>query len=564
LIRVVDVPRFAQLIVAAVALQAAAAPDWLTLVAPIITPAEKKLFLSLKPEARAKFEEQFWLDKSITAEEYFRRVEYIDANFGSGRPGSGANTDQGRIYLSLGPPSRVMRLPSSRILLPLDIWYYDTVPGVLSTELRLIFFKKNNTGFPKLYSPTLDTFRALLIPQAGVQDTFGPNDDLTENAIRQAITLPPAEDEVISAAANVASGIRYQGNEEILAKVATPSVMLSKSLRADVRSKFIVSHPKLQVLTSVSAYGGVQVDLGFEPTVQRNLDLQVLEGAITVYQNRLRLKFEKPEAVQYMHRLDLLPGSYRIMFAVDGTVHPYDLQVKEETDLGNIVRVDPSTVDESRKTPLEFDGKQMTMTSEGKLAMVVLPHPGKVNWILRQGMQIVWRSSSEGRQIATIELPATGFAGGTYKLEAAFDDDTRSIDYVLGKDPHPSGATILSFNANLAPALRLASVGRQWLLRGRVDAARQSLEASLNAGPTREAKIEMARLEASTGQYDAARNRLNPILSADPKDFEALSVMAFVEASLQDYPVAAELYRRALAVQDSLELRMALAKLPTQ
>ena len=51
------------------------------------------------------------------------------------------------------------------------------------------------------------------------------------------------------------------------------------------------------------------------------------------------------------------------------------------------------------------------------------------------------------------------------------------------------------------------------------------------------------RLHASTrfqGHYDAARDRLRPVLASQPNSFDALSVMAYVEAQLQDYAVAAE------------------------
>jgi Tfp pilus assembly protein PilF len=65
-----------------------------------------------------------------------------------------------------------------------------------------------------------------------------------------------------------------------------------------------------------------------------------------------------------------------------------------------------------------------------------------------------------------------------------------------------------------------------------------------------------------SGSLDAARNRVRAVLSANPDDFEALAVFAYIETKFQDYPVAAELYRRALALQDSPALRMALAKLP--
>ena len=157
------------------------------------------------PEAREKFQEEFWKNKSIAPEEYYRRIQYIDSTYGSSKPASGANTDPGRIYLSLGPPNRITRIPSSRILVPLEIWYYDSVPGVLNTELRLIFFQKNSVGFLKLYSPTVDTIRALLLPQASTNGMFGPNDGITEAMIRTNLTLPSAEDEAISAAMNVAT-----------------------------------------------------------------------------------------------------------------------------------------------------------------------------------------------------------------------------------------------------------------------------------------------------------------------------------------------------------------------
>jgi hypothetical protein len=54
------------------------------------------------------------------------------------------------------------------------------------------------------------------------------------------------------------------------------------------------------------------------------------------------------------------------------------------------------------------------------------------------------------------------------------------------------------------------------------------------------------------------------VLTDRPNDFQALAVLAYVETKFQDYPAAAELYRRALAVEDSPALRTALARLPKQ
>jgi GWxTD domain-containing protein len=286
--------RTARLLAFAAALHAAV-PNWLERVAPVMTSAEKSAYLALRPEARAKFEADFWADKAIAADEYFKRAAYIDSAFGSTRPGSGANTDQGRVYLSLGPPTRVTRLPSSRVFVPLEIWYYDNVRGVLSTELRLIFYRKNSMGFPVLYSPTLDTIRGLLLPQASTRSLFGPNDSISESDIRQKLSLGPAEDEVITASAGVATGIKATGNDEILGRIVSPETMLGKPPLTEVRSRLVTSHPKLDVLMSASPYGGAQVDLRLETVAQRQVDLEVIADAVTVYQNQLHLKFSQAE-----------------------------------------------------------------------------------------------------------------------------------------------------------------------------------------------------------------------------------------------------------------------------
>jgi predicted Zn-dependent protease len=66
------------------------------------------------------------------------------------------------------------------------------------------------------------------------------------------------------------------------------------------------------------------------------------------------------------------------------------------------------------------------------------------------------------------------------------------------------------------------------------------------------------------GHYNDDREKLRAIVDAQPNNFEALSALAYVEAKLQDFPVAAGLYRRALALEDSPVLRLALAHLPAQ
>jgi hypothetical protein len=96
----------------------------------------------------------------------------------------------------------------------------------------------------------------------------------------------------------------------------------------------------LDVIESPSEYAGSQIDLRLETTVAREIDLEVIEGDSTVYQNRLHLGSSKAGLIQYTHRLDLLPGSYRFIFTVDGTPNPYTVDVTADHAMGEIFRAD--------------------------------------------------------------------------------------------------------------------------------------------------------------------------------------------------------------------------------
>src|SRR5207244_4499225 len=76
--------------------------------------------------------------------EYRERSDYVNARFGSGRQGSGGNTDRGRVYLNMGPPNGVTRLASSRVFFPIEIWRYSEAPDLgIRYELQLLFYQRN-------------------------------------------------------------------------------------------------------------------------------------------------------------------------------------------------------------------------------------------------------------------------------------------------------------------------------------------------------------------------------------------------------------------------------------
>ncbi len=277
--------------------------------------------------------------------------------------------------------------------------------------------------------------------------------------------------------------------------------------------------------------------------------MQVLDGAVTVYQNKLHLKFEHSEAIQYIHRLDLLPGSYSVVFSFDGRSYPYSLTIPEQPAMGDILRV--NDVPQSRKP--------LAPAENGPIALVSLPAPGTVTWTFRKGLQVLQKSSSQGSEFASFNLP-THLEPATYELQATYAGESRTTEIVIGQTA--TEPTILSYNANLQPALRWSFLGHQWLLRNNLTQARQCLETSLSLAVTKSAEVELARAEALSGDWDAARDRARKVLASDPNDFDSLTVLAYIETKLQDYAVAAQLYRRAIAVQDSPALRTALAKLP--
>jgi hypothetical protein len=371
----------------------------------------------------------------------------------------GANTDPGRVYLSLGPPNRITRIPSSRILVPLEIWYYDSVPGVLNTELRLIFYQKNSIGFLKLYSPTVDTIRVLLLPQASTNGMFGPNDGVTEATIRSNLTLPPAEDEVISAAVNVATGVKYSGNDEILGKITSPERMLRRYLTPLVESKFMVGRPKLDFLLSRSPYGGSHVDLSMEVPTRRDITVEVLQGIVTVYKNVVNLKFDTAKPVQYLHRLDLLPASYRVLVSVDGNMYPYVLDVPEQPVMSEIILASEARGG-AHDTPYEFEGKNFYPTAEGRLAVLALREPGEVTWTIRRNIEIVWRQTTHAGDVAMLILPSDTLEPGKYELEATSNSETRRVGFVAKKtEPDTPSPALVSFNANLSAASRYALIG---------------------------------------------------------------------------------------------------------
>jgi GWxTD domain-containing protein len=157
--------------------------EFLKLVAYIISPKEKEVFLEL-PDNRDRdiFIEDFWKLRDPTPgtpeneykEDMIKRFEHVNKYFKTGRPGW--MTDRGRIWMILGEPKSYDRFPGKTGIVPCEVWYYYTSgENSLPNHFGLIFFQKNGFGDYKLYDPFVDGPKSLLEPMASFQ-TIDPLD----------------------------------------------------------------------------------------------------------------------------------------------------------------------------------------------------------------------------------------------------------------------------------------------------------------------------------------------------------------------------------------------------
>jgi GWxTD domain-containing protein len=131
----------------------------------IIASDERKHFLSLTSDAeRDSFIESFWKirnpdpgsSSNSYKDEHYRRLTYANEHFGSVAAHDGWRTDQGRIYIVLGPPKEIEVYPAAHNVRPIEIWFYQSPTPALPAYFNVVFFQRS-VGEPySLYSPTAD------------------------------------------------------------------------------------------------------------------------------------------------------------------------------------------------------------------------------------------------------------------------------------------------------------------------------------------------------------------------------------------------------------------------
>ncbi len=147
--------------------------DWLKLVDYIIRDKERDVFLHLQSDLdRNLFIEAFWKLRDPTPatpenefqQEHVKRFQEANKRFKFGSARDGWMTDQGRIYIILGPPVSKSYFAGSNDLWPAETWSYygDTSKG-MPLHFELLFYQRGHAGEMKLYDPVADGPGRLLI-----------------------------------------------------------------------------------------------------------------------------------------------------------------------------------------------------------------------------------------------------------------------------------------------------------------------------------------------------------------------------------------------------------------
>lgn len=172
----------------------------------IIDSQEKKQFLSLTNDTqRDSFIEAFWRIRNpdpnseinTYKQEHYRRLAYANEHYGGIGLENGWRSDQGRMYIVLGPPKQVMTYLAARNVRPMEIWFYESPSRVLPPYFYILFYKRS-IGEPfALYSPNQDGPARLVSTLETLNDQKRSLDTLRKSlgdeVAKMSLTLIPSE-----------------------------------------------------------------------------------------------------------------------------------------------------------------------------------------------------------------------------------------------------------------------------------------------------------------------------------------------------------------------------------
>lgn len=332
----------------------------------IITSKERDVFEQLQTDReREIFIEAFWKQRDPTQgtpqnefrEEHYKRIRYANEYFGRGTPRPGWKTDQGRIYIILGPALNIEDFTNINGVYPIQIWAYEGEPNYgLPASFNIIFFKKHGVGEYVLYSPVSDGPESLIADwgtgmtadimsnSRNQQSAYQQLIKLAPNLAYQTLSLIPGE-RVMQGTVSLAS-MRLMGDvyayplKKVEDEYADALLKYKDIIDVDYSANYIASDAALQIIKDETGFYMVHYSIepkrismeSYEETFSTNFEL---DGRITdlsgntVYQfsRQFPLSFSAEEmddlsskSLAIQDFFPLIPGDYKFDFLLKNTV----------------------------------------------------------------------------------------------------------------------------------------------------------------------------------------------------------------------------------------------------
>jgi GWxTD domain-containing protein len=326
-------------------------------VANIIAPAEREVFLRLQTDRdRDLFIEAFWKQRDPTPgtpenefkTEHYRRLAYADRYFGRDAPRPGHRTDRGRIYIILGEPKDIARYGGKSATTDAEVWFYQGKTDLgLPTGFNVVFFRENNRGEYKLYSPIADGPQALLAGYLGGPDSAQAYRKLLEvepSLAAVSLSLIPGETGLLygqpSMSADLLLGrIEAAGSKSVQTRYAQKFLEYKDLVEVEYTANYLDSDSLIRVFRDESGVSFVHYAvepkrLSVDEYDGRYSTTLKVNGRVTTSGGRLVHQFDKTVAVtltaEQIKDASRSPFDFQDLFPLVGGDYNFSVLVKNE------------------------------------------------------------------------------------------------------------------------------------------------------------------------------------------------------------------------------------------
>jgi GWxTD domain-containing protein len=529
----------------------------------IITERERDTFLALETvDERKAFIDAFWRRRDPVPatpanelkDEHYRRLEHADRQFREIASRPGRRTDRGRMYVILGEPKSRERFDNRNELFTSELWFYHGDPAKgLPPFFYLLFFKPQDVGEFRLYSPALDTPGSLLRGNAGAETTravdalYRISPELARASLTFDATAPVDRRDTSVALLGtelMLSRIEESPKRAIKTDYVDGWLRYGKKVSADYSFNFVPSRSTFAVLLGPGGSRFLQyaVEIDFEnfpvetdeartkyyTTVDVSLEIRNREGVLVLADDkesfielsRSQIESGSGSSFSYQDGLPLVPGDFNVTVILRNRVlHQYTVAEREvnvatpagqpalsDIVLGFQIEEDPAGVGGALKT-FEAGGLRIHPATDGLFAIGDTAHvflqvdSAGIDHRLRIALLEAGRTLRE-HELSAAEftgkpvhqrLDLSEMAGGTYEVRVQLLGAAGSPERVLAEKTAP--LTLSPRTAVPRPAFT----------------ARRSFD----AGEPGMLAMTLGDQLWSLGRFDEARSMLEQAVAAD-------------------------------------------------